>query len=371
MMQIKKIQAASVKDALAQIRMEFGSEAVILHTKTLEGAGDRAVEVTAGIDTDSNQKAPERPTLSTHSVRESQQETSKDVSQASTDIRKEMQQMQSRIDRLTKELQYPDVQSLPKLYREWYMHLVQQEVDLPLLKDLICGAQKSLRNDTTRQQLRHYMERAVDNIFEQSAPAEFQEIQQRIAIVGPTGVGKTTTIAKLAAQKTIEEGRAVALITADTFRVAATDQLKVFADLIDVPLEIVYTPVEMRQAVKKFADYDYIYIDTTGRSHNDDKNLSTMRRLVKAAQPDEVHLMLSATTSSATLQASAKRFSIFEITDLIISKLDEAETVGNVLTMLHRHEWPVSYFTTGQNVPEDISLGNSTLYCENLFGGLE
>lgn len=367
MMQIKKIQAASVKDALAQIRREFGPEAVILHTKQIKQSGDGAVEVTAGIDNNSEQvtqrsQTPPKPRR--------EQKTSDQTSANSEKLQKEMRQMQDRIDRLTKELQYPDVQTLPQLYREWYMHLVQQEVDLPLLKDLIRGAQKSLGNDATHRQLRHYMERAIDNIFAQSAPAEFQESQQRIAIVGPTGVGKTTTIAKLATQKTIEEGRSVALITADTFRVAATDQLKVFADLIDVPVEIVYTPVEMRQAVKKFADFDYIYIDTTGRSQKDEENLSTMRRLVKASQPDEVHLMLSATTSSATIQASAKQFSIFEITDLIISKTDEAETVGNVLTMLYRHEWPVSYFTTGQNVPEDISLGNTTVYCERLFGDL-
>jgi len=370
MMQIKKVQAASVKDALSQIRMEFGPETVILHTKKLDGRGEYSVEVTAGIDNDNTKEITRQESQPNHPILERKQGTSRNASQDSKDIRKEMRQMQSRIDRLTTELQYPDVQTLPDIYREWYMHLVQQEVDLPLLKDLIRGARKSLGNNPTSEQLRHYMERAVDNIFEQSVPAKFQETQQRIAIVGPTGVGKTTTIAKLATQKTIEEGRSVALITADTYRVAATDQLKVFADLIDVPLEIVYTPVEMRQAVKKFADYDYIYIDTTGRSHNDDNNLSTMRRLVKAAQPDEVHLMLSATTSSATIQASAGCFSIFEITDLIISKTDEAETVGNVLTMLHRHEWPVSYFTTGQNVPEDISLGNATVYCERLFGDL-
>ncbi|MCF7802858.1 MAG: flagellar biosynthesis protein FlhF [Candidatus Marinimicrobia bacterium] len=365
MMRIKKIQAETVQEALTKIRQEFGPEAVILHTRKLEANGavdGQQVEVTAGIDSDGT-ISPKGQQAQPDARREE-----KPTPDETSEIREEMRQMQQIITKLTKELQYPDVQMLPDVYREWYMHLVAQEVDMPLLKELIRGARKSLGDDASHMDVRHHMDCAVDNIFSQSIPQEAGQGQRRIAIIGPTGVGKTTTIAKLATQKTIEEGRTVALITADTFRVAATDQLRVFADLIDVPLEIVYTPIEMREAIRKFDDYDYIYVDTTGRSQHDHESLSVMRRLVRAAQPEEVHLMLSATTSSATILAAAERFSIFDITDLIISKIDEAETMGTVLTMLHQHGWPVSYFTNGQNVPEDVVLGNATLYSERLFG---
>jgi len=364
MMQIKKIQAPSVSEALLRIREEFGPDAVILHTRQLEsssGKGTRpGVEVTAGVDKHTQKNSGFQPAPVTE-PRDSSPE----------DIRDEMNRMRQMIERLTREMQFPDIQHLPVAFREWYMRLSEQDVDLAISRDLIQSAQKKLGNEATVPEVGLIVEELVEELFPVTSTNRSRKKQQIIAIVGPTGVGKTTTIAKLAAEKTIEEGRSVALITADTYRVAATDQLQVFADLIQVPLEIVYTPAHMKKAIQSFSEYDYIFIDTTGRSQNDEEHIQQVKTLLQPAHPGEIHLVLSATTAARTLTAIAANFSVIPVTDLIVSKIDEAESLGGLLGVFKGYDWPVSYFTNGQSVPEDIFLGSAPAFCNRLFGAIE
>ena len=364
MMKIKKIRAESVQSALRKIREELGPDAVILHTKQLPGENpDGKVEVTAGLDSGGgNGGSAGREAAAAERVQREGRESS--------ELRKSMQQMQRTIERLTKEVQYPELRNLPEVYSDWYLNLVDQEVPLHLVKELIRAAIHSLGEQASTGAVEDYLISSIEEVFTRSESRNSAGAPHIVSIIGPTGVGKTTTIAKLATQKVIEEGRSVAIITADTYRVAATDQLQVFADLIDVPLEIVYTPEEMTAAIGRYPDVDYLYIDTTGRSQRDRKNLETIRHMLEAADPHELHLMLSATTSSATLLAAAKRFSLFPVTDVIISKLDEAETTGSLLTLFHEYDWPVSYFTNGQNVPEDILVGSAMGYTRTLLGAI-
>jgi len=364
MMKIKKIQAESVQKALRQVRSELGPDAVILHTKRLgNGESGGQVEVTAGIDSPGNAgKSERRPRQTRDEGAEERRERA--------EIRKSMQQMQQTIERLTKEVQYPELRSLPDVYREWYLDLVDQEVPAHLVKSLIRKALHELGEQAGRTRIEEFLIDTIEETFTSSTQTVAGDHSHVVGIIGPTGVGKTTTIAKLATQKAVEEGRSVGLITADTYRVAAADQLRVFADLIDVPLEVVYTPEEMEEAIEQYREMDYIYIDTTGRSQKDRENLLSIQEMLEAASPQEIHLMMSATTSSATLLSTAERFSMFPVTDLIVSKIDEAETMGSLLTLFHQYEWPVSYFTNGQNVPDDILVGTATGYIRSLFGAI-
>ena len=368
-MKIKKVKAASVRDAMHQIRREFGAEAVILNTRNLreipQDDPEAKVEVTAGI----YQQAAPAAEVATAQSTESPAEPG--AGDQSPQMQETILKMQETIERLTVELQYPDLQKLPDAYREWYLYLSREEVDSYLIKNMIREARQELGEEATRDEIRERIERMVEDIFLESPAPQVEDTQRVIALVGPTGVGKTTTIAKLATQKSLEEGRRVALITADTYRVAATDQIRTFANLLEVPIQVVYTTEEMQRAIKDFAEYEYIYIDTTGRSQNDTENVQQIQEILEGADPHEMHLVLSATTSTATLRAIANRFSLLPITDLLISKTDEAEAVGSVLSMLQQFSWPVSYFTNGQHVPEDIMVGTSAGYCELLFGDLE
>jgi flagellar biosynthesis protein FlhF len=175
-----------------------------------------------------------------------------------------------------------------------------------------------------------------------------------VALVGPTGVGKTTTIAKLAAHYRLREQCSVGLITVDTYRIAAVEQLKTYAQIMDLPLEVVATPREMHAAVDRLADADLVLIDTAGRSPRDAVRLSELRGLLGQSQADEVHLVLSAASGPDSIDIAAGAFSTVGASALVLTKLDEAVSLDWLPVLLKRHRLPLSYTTNGQNVPDDI-----------------
>jgi flagellar biosynthesis protein FlhF len=175
------------------------------------------------------------------------------------------------------------------------------------------------------------------------------------AFIGPTGVGKTTTIAKLAANFRIRRGKKVGMITIDTYRIAAVDQLKTYAELIDVPLHVVLTAGELRHAIDSLADCDLVLIDTAGRSQNDRLRLNQLAGFMKAAEPDDLHLVVAATSSRSTVVSTLERFMPLGANRIVMTKLDEAAALGAFLNVACVSKLPVSYVTTGQDVPDDIS----------------
>ncbi len=175
-----------------------------------------------------------------------------------------------------------------------------------------------------------------------------------VALVGPTGVGKTTTIAKLAAHFRLREQCRVGLVTVDTYRIAAVEQLKTYAEIMDLPLEVVATPREMRAATDRLAEMDLVLIDTAGRSPRDSVRLAELRRLLAESQADEVQLVLSAVAAPDSIDIAAGVFSTVGASALILTKLDEAVALDWLPGLLQRHRLPLSYITNGQNVPDDI-----------------
>jgi flagellar biosynthesis protein FlhF len=180
-----------------------------------------------------------------------------------------------------------------------------------------------------------------------------------IALVGPTGVGKTTTIAKLAAAYKLRQGKKVGLITSDTYRIAAVDQLRTYANIIGLPLKVALTPREMAGSCSALADCDVILIDTAGRSQHDTGRLEELSAFVDAAMPDETHLVLSATVSEPVLNKAAERFTVLKPSRVIFSKLDEAVHFGVIVNTCKKVGMRVSFVTTGQEVPDEIELAQS------------
>jgi flagellar biosynthesis protein FlhF len=176
-----------------------------------------------------------------------------------------------------------------------------------------------------------------------------------VALVGPTGVGKTTTVAKLAARHAILDRRAVALVTLDTYRVAAVDQIRTYAQMLDVPLEVVVSPEDVRPALDRHANKELIFIDTIGHGPNDEMQLGQLRMLLSAMAPDQVHLVLAAPTDRHTMLNALERFSRLKPTHLLFTKLDEAVFHGAMVETAIRSGWPVSYVSYGQDVPEKIA----------------
>ncbi len=193
-----------------------------------------------------------------------------------------------------------------------------------------------------------------------------------IFFVGPTGVGKTTTIAKLASKFSVIQKKKIALLTADTYRIAAADQLRTYANILEVPFRIIYTIEEMESALKDFMDFDYVLVDTAGHSHQNNEQRNIMGDFIHSVDgivEKEIYLVVSATTKYRDLKSIADAYS--EITEykLIFTKLDETTALGNLLNVKLYTGAPLSYITCGQNVPDDIEEFNAQKTVKNLLGG--
>jgi flagellar biosynthesis protein FlhF len=180
--------------------------------------------------------------------------------------------------------------------------------------------------------------------------------QRRISLIGPTGVGKTTTLAKIAAYYLSQFGGKIALITIDTYRIAAVEQLKVYGEIMRLPVEVVIKPQELDQALEKFKDYDLILIDTAGRSPRNGIDLQELAGFLRPELGIENNLLLSATTRERELEEIIKRFSILPISNFIFSKIDECDQLGVLLNIHYKHDTPISFLTNGQRVPEDFIM---------------
>jgi flagellar biosynthesis protein FlhF len=183
--------------------------------------------------------------------------------------------------------------------------------------------------------------------------------QQVVAMVGPTGVGKTTTLAKIAAGFRFDVGSQVGLITLDTFRLGAVDQLLQYAELISAPLEVVSSPDQVGNALQRLQQCDLVLLDTAGRAPRDAEQLSVLSDFLRCAKPDATHLVLSATSSVAHAEEAWKQFSVLQPSNLLITKLDEAVGFGSWLSFLRQSNLPISYLTTGQHVPQDIIVAST------------
>ena len=193
-----------------------------------------------------------------------------------------------------------------------------------------------------------------------------------VFFIGPTGVGKTTTIAKIASKYKVEYNRKVAFITADTYRIAATEQLRVYANILDAPMSIVYSVDEINEAIEKYMDYDLIFVDTAGFSHKNEQQRTDMKKLLDGVNEEfrkEVYLVLSATTKYNDLMDIVDIYREISNYKLIFTKLDETSSYGNLLNIKLYADADLSYVTNGQNVPDDIEVFDTQKIVKQLLGG--
>jgi flagellar biosynthesis protein FlhF len=191
--------------------------------------------------------------------------------------------------------------------------------------------------------------------------------KKRLALVGPTGVGKTTTMAKLAANYLSRVSPSVALVTLDNYRIAAVEQLKVYAEIMNIPLEVVIAPEEISSKLARHRDKDLILVDTAGRSPRDEASLRELSGFLSPETGVENHLLLSASTKEQDMQRSIRSFQPLGLNGLIFTKMDECEDYGALFNIHFRNELPLSYFTTGQKVPEDLMTAEGRYLAERII----
>lgn len=242
-----------------------------------------------------------------------------------------------------------------------YLELTESGVPHEIADDIVGRTRDELGSaalrdpSEVRAEARRQVQRRVRVVDEHVPPAKQPGERPRIvACVGPTGVGKTTTIAKLAACYKLRHQRRVGLVTCDTYRIAAVEQLRTYADIIGIPLKVVLTPAEMHAAIASLTDCDIILIDTAGRSPRDASRLTELKETLSLARPDETHLVLAATSSRPVIERIAQNFGELKPNRVIVTKIDEAVGLGNLSVIGECLKVPISYTTHGQEVPDHI-----------------
>lgn len=299
---------------------------------------------------------------------------SADTRPASTDaqIGGEISEIRQLVENLVREQRQLHEPQMPEQLFDLYLSLIQREVADEIARDMI----EKIQRDMTGSQLssvdvaRQKLVQIMDGMINTTGPIcpNLNGIARVVALVGPTGVGKTTTIAKIAANLKLRQNKKVGLITIDTYRIGAVDQLRMYARIIDVPLKVVLTPAELKETVESMRDLDVVLIDTAGRCQNDQLKLTELKTFIDAACPDETHLVLSSTTHHAHMLSAAEKFGALGVDRIILTKLDEAISFGVVLSVLRKVDASISYITTGQDVPDDIEIGNGRRIAQMLLG---
>jgi flagellar biosynthesis protein FlhF len=364
-----------MSEALALVRRTFGSQAVIIYTKTVRAPGllglfgKQIVEIAAAGDVPREAPKKDAPAAAAPAGREAaeayrRQEPAR--SAAPDDqlkrLREEISGIRLALDELVKSNCPPSVAGLPEALSEGYLALVRHGVTEQLAADVV----RSLGEEMPPAELLlayRVKERMAGRLAEHvkvAGPIALDGSSRRVvALIGPTGVGKTTTIAKLAANFKVRARRRVALITIDTYRIAAVQQLQTIADIIKVPLVTVLTVGDLKQALDELRSYELVLIDTAGRSQRDELKMNDLDAFVRAASPDEVHLVVSATGSTGNMLEVVNRFRGVGPNRLIFTKVDEAEALGRLVSVSSKTDVPVSYLTTGQDIPNDIELATA------------
>lgn len=367
-MKVKKYEVDSIQEAFVKIKAELGSDAVILHTKKFKTGGvlgffsRERYEVLAANEVN----AGDAPYMA-------------EISEKFKSLQGELREMKSFVHTLIRQMKPQSAAPpYPPEYEEIYLKLLQNEVEEKLALKLITtvadeikqgnngsGAPPGELQTAARQRL---CER-IDAILGPPSPIKLEDHNCKVvALIGPTGVGKTTTIAKLAANFKLAEEKRVALVTADTYRIAAIDQLKTYAEIINIPVEVVFTPQEMKTGIARHTDKDLILIDTAGRSQRDTQKVFELKDFIEAARPNEIHLVLSATTRYKDMLDVVEKFSIMPIQQFLFTKLDEATNYGTLLNVTAKLNRSISYVTTGQNVPEDIEIPDNKKLARSILG---
>ncbi len=264
---------------------------------------------------------------------------------------------------------------LPQQLGQMYLRLIEQQVSEEIAIRVVDDLKAELSSEqlsnpgTVRDRLTQKLEQLLPANINASVARPATGVGCRsICLIGPTGVGKTTTIAKLAAAFKLRQRQKVGLITIDTYRIAAVDQLRTYANIIGVPLKVVLTPNELVMAMKEMSDCDTILIDTAGRSHTDQMKLNELSQFIAVANPSEVHLVLSSTTTQESMEAALEQFGKIRVDQIIFTKLDEAVSFGVLLNVARTASRALSYLTTGQDVPDNIEVGQPRRLAKLILG---
>lgn len=383
---IKKLTGDSFEELLRQAKKELGNDFVIIKTeaprprKGLMKLFGRQKYVLVATDAKMSGRQPETPANLTENRAEKNcapalnpQSPHCGAPQAQNNCPATLQALNEVRDMLTDIYAKTHMKSAPEELFNAYLALINNCVSEKLAQNIIAKLQKKLvpeqlaRKDAVNQALKL----AIKNLLKNVSPIQMKSGKTGvIAFIGPTGVGKTTTIAKIASNITIFQKKKVGVITADATRIGAADQLQKIVEIIKLPFIKVDSedPKAIQEAVRKMSGNDVILIDTAGRSPLDKERMAELRKTLAVIKPDETHLVLSITTNLQTIDAQLEKFADFKYDKLILTKLDETTKFGLILDVLSKVKISLSYITTGQVIPYDIEMPDAEKLTKLIVG---
>ena len=377
-MHIKKYRAASLKEATQIMKSELGSEALILGTKVVADENDsrlKLYEITAGVDKfeiaeETKAKVIKQNLSQSNSFADEMKNMSAKIYQQNQNQKQRISETYGVTPKVEKEVEIPkpkpvEDDRMKAIIKNLTEREVQKSVVLSIMEQL-----KKYKNFLSKDNLENYVQTCLGSlILTKTLDLNVKKQNKVIALVGPTGVGKTTTIAKLALIAKIIHKLDVGLISIDTYRLGAIDQLKSFADVSHTDFVVAYEPSEMPALMKKFSKKDIVFIDTVGRNHKNDAQLKTNLDFLESVKIDETFLVLSATSSTRNLIEIAKKFKIFNYGAFIMSKIDEAVVHGNIINLSTKTGSPIAFLTNGQTIPDDIISADKDYIANLIYTG--
>ncbi len=402
-MKVKRFIGNDLSEAMIRVKNELGRDAVILHTRKIKKKGiagwfgAKLVEVVAAIEepeglapvaSKSHEQEVQDALEAIRQISEQKQSQKAIVKEepapASDALSGEVDALKKMVKQIMERLEQSEAQSEnPHEIHE--VHVVShQEPEKVYSEVLAPEAEPLCLSDDIKAVLRdkeladhtidfilnaigsdreinsiEAVEPAIRNMLGQPYTIESGDKSQKVYMfVGPTGVGKTTTLAKLAARLSLVENRSVGLITADTFRIAAVEQLRTYSEILGIPLTVIYEAEEIREALNKYKDKDFVLVDTAGRSHKSEELRNDLDNLLKHLKNPEIFLVISLTTGYKDIISILSSYDFLKDYKLLFTKLDEASSLGNILNVKAHTGKPLSYFAIGQSVPDDIEIAD-------------
>jgi flagellar biosynthesis protein FlhF len=354
-MKVKKYTAKSLPEAMKLVRADLGSGAVILNTREIQVGGflgfftKKNIEIFAGLDQDMEYETPKK--MPRNQLQKLVAEPVPDVQ-----LTQEIRQLKKMVQTMAHQTKGSEPN--PPLVEEWNEFLKDQELDQVLIDEMILTMKNKYEGlDKNEQEQYDWQKWVTDWISSRMIKSDFGGFHYEskfLNLIGPTGVGKTTTIAKIGAKAVLKDGKKVAFITTDTYRIAAIEQLKTYAEILNVPCEVAYTADDFKKAKEKFKDYDFVLVDSAGRNFLNRFYVEELQRVVNFDEDMKNYLVLSLASKYKDMESIYNQFNSIPIHKVIFTKKDETSTYGSMLNLTIAKKVPIAYVTNGQNVPDDI-----------------
>lgn len=397
---VKKYTGKDETEAVMKAKDDLGSNAVVLNVRTMKQRGlakifkKDFVEITAALEEKDfaqnvNNNKPTFSRVSSEAIKKQQSQINLLADdRADTNAPKQSEIIEKKLDSLhdmlrnqmvkeedVKPVVRPENNANFKSLKLIYNKLLENEVSEKYANTIINDIENSMKKESNLDSILASVYQKIILKFGEPEAIEDDDRRKIVFFIGPTGVGKTTTIAKLASDFKLTRSKNIAMITADTYRIAAVEQLNTYASILDVPVNVIYSPSEIVESIEELSDYQMIFVDTAGRSHKNTEQRDEIIEMISNVRNSDIDadivifLVMSVTTKYRDMVNICDAYKSLNSYRLLFTKLDETDSVGNILNIKLYTGAPISYITCGQNVPDDIESVDVQKLAKSLLGG--